>query len=54
MGNDSILKVKNLNVKLNNDKIIENLSFEIKKGEIFIISKPNEAGETIIFNFLNF
>jgi len=52
MGNNSILKVKNLSVKLNSDEIIENLSFEVKKEEFFIILGPNGAGKTTLFRTL--
>ena len=47
-----ILKVKNLNVELDNDKIIENLSFEVKEREIFTILGPNGAGKTTLFRAL--
>ena len=33
MENGLALQVKNLTVALNNQKIIEDLSFEVKKGE---------------------
>jgi len=49
---DTILKVKNLNVKLDKDEIIKNLSFEIKKREIFTILGPNGAGKTTLFKAL--
>ena len=52
MGNNSILKVKNLNVELGGENIIENLSFEVKKGEFFIILGPNGAGKTTLFKTL--
>lgn len=52
MGNNLILKVKNLSVKFDEEKIIENLSFEVKKGEIFIILGPNGAGKTTLFRAL--
>lgn len=52
MGNNSILKVKNLKVKLNNDEIIKDLSFEVKKGEFFSILGPNGAGKTTLFRTL--
>ena len=52
MDNNSILKVKNLNVKLNGDKIIENLSFEVREKEIFTILGPNGAGKSTLFRTL--
>ncbi len=47
-----ILKVKNLNVELDGRKIIENLSFEVKEGEILTILGPNGAGKTILLKTL--
>ena len=52
MTEKSILKVKNLNVELDNEKIIENLSFEVKEREIFTILGPNGAGKTTLFRTL--
>ena len=48
----TILKVKNLNVEIRNEKIIENLSFEVKKEEFFIVLGPNGAGKTTLFKAL--
>ncbi len=52
MAENLILKVKNLNVELDAEKIIENLSFEVKQGEIFTILGPNGAGKTTLFKTL--
>jgi zinc transport system ATP-binding protein len=49
---ESILKVKNLSVKLNGDEIIKNLSFEVKQGEFFTILGPNGSGKTTLFRAL--
>lgn len=47
-----VLKVKNLNVKLDNEKVIENLSFEVKEGDILTILGPNGAGKTVLLKVL--
>ncbi len=52
MRENSILKVKNLNVELDDEKIIENLSFKVKEREIFTILGPNGAGKTTLFRAL--
>lgn len=53
MKNDKIaLKVSNLNVELNNQKIIENLSFEVKRGETLVVLGPNGAGKTTLLRAL--
>jgi len=36
-----VLKVKNLNVKLDNEEIIKNLSFEVEEGDVLTILGPN-------------
>jgi len=47
-----ILEVKNLNVELEGNKIIEDLSFEVEKGEVLTILGPNGAGKTTLFRAL--
>ena len=47
-----ILRVKNLNVELEREKILENLNFEVKKGEVLTILGPNGAGKTVLLKTL--
>jgi len=51
-SNDYILKVSNLTVKLQNEIILENVHFKIKKGTILAIVGPNGAGKTMLFRAL--
>jgi len=52
--NDYILKISNLSVKLPNETILDNISFELKKGTTLAIVGPNGAGKTTLFRaFLN-
>lgn len=47
-----VLKVKNLNVKLDNEEIIKNLSFEVEEGDVLTILGPNGAGKTVLLKTL--
>lgn len=52
MENDLILKVQNLNVKLDHLSIIEDLSFNVKRGDVVTILGPNGAGKTVLLKYL--
>jgi len=52
MENHFILKVKKLTVGLDNQNIIENLSFQVKRGDVITILGPNGAGKTILLRTL--
>ena len=48
----NILKVKNLTVKLDNEKVINNLSFDVKQGQFLTIVGPNGSGKTVLLKSL--
>jgi len=47
-----ILEVKNLNVELGREKVIEDLSFDLKEKEILVILGPNGAGKSVLLRTL--
>ena len=51
-SNDYILKVSNLTVKLQKQVILDNISFNVKKGTTLAILGPNGAGKTVLFRTL--
>jgi zinc transport system ATP-binding protein len=49
---DYILKVSDLSVKFPNEILLENISFELRKGTTLAIVGPNGAGKTTLFRAL--
>jgi ABC-type Mn2+/Zn2+ transport system ATPase subunit len=47
-----VLQVRDLTVELGKQKIIEDLSFDIKKGETLVVLGPNGAGKTTLLRAL--
>ncbi|MDR1993247.1 MAG: metal ABC transporter ATP-binding protein [Nitrososphaerota archaeon] len=47
-----ILKVTNLTVKLQNQTLLNNLTFNVNKGTTLAILGPNGAGKTVLFRAL--
>jgi len=50
--NDYVLRVSNLGLKLQNQTILENVSFELRRGTALAILGPNGAGKTMLFRAL--
>lgn len=50
LDEDIALSVKNLSMHFGGLKAVDDLSFDVKKGEIFGLIGPNGAGKTTVFN----
>jgi len=48
--NREVLRVENLSIQFGGLKAVDNLSFSVRKGEIFGLIGPNGAGKTTVFN----
>lgn len=51
-NSEVIVRVSGLTKKYGNKKVVNNISFEVKKGEIFGILGPNGAGKTTTLEML--
>lgn len=49
---ENILEVKDLNVELEGEKIVENLNFIVKERETLVVLGPNGAGKTVLLRTL--
>jgi len=47
-----IVEVKNLSVILDNKKVLEDITFMVEKGQVFVILGPNGAGKTTLLRAL--
>lgn len=52
MSKDIILNIQNLTVSFDADKIIDNLSFSVSKGDVIAIVGPNGAGKSVLLRTL--
>jgi len=49
----SFFKVDNLSISFGGLKALDDISFEMKQGDVFSIIGPNGAGKTTLFNCIN-
>jgi branched-chain amino acid transport system ATP-binding protein len=53
MTDDILLSAKNLSVRFGGVLAVNNVSFDVKKGEVFTLIGPNGAGKTTVFNLIS-
>jgi branched-chain amino acid transport system ATP-binding protein len=50
---DLLLSAKNLSVRFGGVLAVNNVSFDVRKGEVFTLIGPNGAGKTTVFNLIS-
>lgn len=49
----NLLEIKDLSIHFGGLKAVDNVSFEVREGEVFTIVGPNGAGKSTIFNLIS-
>ncbi|MEJ6022026.1 ABC transporter ATP-binding protein [Ramlibacter sp. PS4R-6] len=53
MSNDFLLSAKNISVRFGGVLAVNNVSFDVRRGEVFTLIGPNGAGKTTVFNLIS-
>jgi branched-chain amino acid transport system ATP-binding protein len=51
--NDALLSAQNLSVRFGGVLAVNNVSFDVRRGEVFTLIGPNGAGKTTVFNLIS-
>lgn len=52
-GGDLLMSARNLSVRFGGVVAVDNVSFDVKRGEVFTLIGPNGAGKTTVFNLIS-
>ncbi|MDO5626134.1 MAG: ABC transporter ATP-binding protein [Pseudomonadota bacterium] len=53
MTNDILLSARNLSVRFGGVMAVNDVSFDVRRGEVFTLIGPNGAGKTTVFNLIS-
>jgi len=53
MSHDFLLSARNLSVRFGGVLAVNNVSFDVHRGEVFTLIGPNGAGKTTVFNLIS-
>ncbi|MFN9726708.1 ABC transporter ATP-binding protein [Acidovorax sp.] len=53
MTDEILLSAKNLSVRFGGVLAVSNVSFDVRRGEVFTLIGPNGAGKTTVFNLIS-
>jgi branched-chain amino acid transport system ATP-binding protein len=53
MSDDVLLSARNLTVRFGGVLAVNNVSFDVRRGEVFTLIGPNGAGKTTVFNLIS-
>jgi branched-chain amino acid transport system ATP-binding protein len=53
MSDDVLLSAQNLSVRFGGVLAVNNVSFDVRRGEVFTLIGPNGAGKTTVFNLIS-
>lgn len=49
MDTETILEVENLGIEFDGQKVLENIDFSLKRGEVLAVIGPNGSGKSVLF-----
>ena len=53
MADDVLLSARHLSVRFGGVLAVNDVSFDVRRGEVFTLIGPNGAGKTTVFNLIS-